>query len=67
MVDVAEILEHWYAGRPKVEVAAASEWTRTRYASTWPPATAKQWRAMARDWFPPLADPVHGAHADGGY
>jgi len=21
MVDVAEILEHWYAGRPKVEVA----------------------------------------------
>jgi len=21
MVDVAEILEHWYAGRPKMEVA----------------------------------------------
>jgi len=68
MVDVAEILEHWYAGRPKVEVArslgvdvktvrkyvAAAE--AAGLAPGGPPVTAGEWRAMARQWFPSLAD-----------
>jgi transposase len=68
MVDVAEILEHWYAGRPKVEVArslgvdvktvrkyvAAAE--AAGLAPGGPPVTGEQWRAMARQWFPYLAD-----------
>ena len=67
MVDVAEILEHWYAGRPKVEVArslgvdaktvrkyvAAAE--AAGLAPGGPPVTAGEWRAMARQWFPSLA------------
>src|SRR6266566_47957 len=67
MVDVAEILEHWYAGRPKVEVArslgvdaktvrkyvAAAE--AAGLAPGGPPVTGEQWRAMARGWFPSLA------------
>src|SRR5215472_15674446 len=67
MVDVAEILEHWYAGRPKVEVArslgvdvktvrkyvAAAE--AAGLAPGGPLVTAEQWRARAREWFPELA------------
>ncbi len=68
MVDVAEILEHWYAGRPKVEVArslgvdaktvrkyvAAAE--AAGLAPGGPPVAEEQWREMARAWFPSLAD-----------
>ncbi len=67
MVDVAEILEHWYAGRPKAEVArslgvdvktvrkyvAAAE--AAGLAAGGPPVSESEWRALAREWFPELA------------
>jgi hypothetical protein len=67
MVDVTEILEHWYAGRPKVEVARSlgvDAKTVRKYAAAaeaaglapgGPPVTAEEWRAMSRRWFPSLA------------
>src|SRR5712691_4254306 len=67
MVDVAEILEHWYAGRAKVEVARSlgvDAKTVRRYVAAaeaagmapgGPPVSEEQWRALARDWFPQLA------------
>jgi transposase len=67
MVDVTEILEHWYAGRAKVEVArslgvdaktvrkyvAAAE--AAGLAPGGPPVSAERWLALAREWFPELA------------
>lgn len=67
MVDVTEILQHWYAGRPKVEVArslgvdvktvrrhvAAAE--AAGMAPGGPPVAEEQWRALARQWFPQIA------------
>ena len=67
MVDVTEILQHWYAGRPKVEVARSlgvDAKTVRRYvapaeaagmAPGGPPVSQEQWRALARQWFPQLA------------
>ena len=67
MVDVTEILQHWYAGRPKVEVARSlgvDAKTVRRYVAPaeaagmvpgGPPVTEEQWRALARQWFPQLA------------
>ena len=67
MVDVTEILQHWYAGRPKVEVARSlgvDAKTVRRYVAAaeaagmapgGPPVTEEQWRALARQWFPQLA------------
>ena len=68
MVDVAEIYEHWYAGRAKVAIARSlgvDPQTVRKYmaaaeaAGLEPggrPVTAEQWRALARQWFPSLAD-----------
>src|SRR5215472_2630196 len=67
MVDVTEILQHWYAGRPKVEVARSlgvDAKTVRRYvapaeaagmAPGGPPVSEEQWRVLARQWFPQLA------------
>ena len=67
MVDVTEILEHWYAGRPKVEVARSlgvDVKTVRRYVAPaeaagmgpgGPPVSEEQWRALARGWFPQIA------------
>ena len=67
MVDVTEILQHWYAGRPKVEVARSlgvDAKTVRRYVAPaeaagmvpgGPPVSEEQWRALARGWFPQLA------------
>src|SRR6266550_7076869 len=67
MVDVTEILQHWYAGRPKVEVARSlgvDAKTVRRYvvpaeaagmAPGGPPVSEEQWRALARQWFPQVA------------
>ena len=67
MVDVAEILQHWYAGRPKVEVARSlgvDAKTVRRYvapaeaagmAPGGPPVNEEQWRVLVRDWSPQLA------------
>src|SRR5438094_511274 len=69
MIDVTEILQHWYAGRPKVEVARSlgvDAKTVRRYvapaeaagmAPGGPPVTPEQWRALARQWFPQGAGP----------
>ncbi len=72
MVDVTEILQHWYAGRPKVEVARSlgvDAKTVRRYvapaeaagmAPGGPPVAEEQWRALARQWFPQVAGPGSG-------
>jgi len=67
MVDVAEIFEHWYAGRAKVAIARSlgvDPQTVRKYTAAeaaglapgGPPVSAGQWRALAREWFPYLAD-----------
>ena len=67
MVDVAEIFEHWYAGRAKVVIARSlgvDPQTVRKYTAAeaaglapgGPPVSAGQWRALAREWFPYLAD-----------
>src|SRR5256886_16075987 len=69
MIDVTEILQHWYAGRPKVEVARSlgvDAKTVRRYvapaeaagmAPGGPPVTGEQWRGPARPGVPPGARP----------
>jgi transposase len=68
VVDVVEVLTHWYAGRPKVEVArslgvdaktvrkyvAVAE--AAGFAPGGPPVSEAQWRALVREWFPFLVD-----------
>ena len=69
MVDVVEILAHWYAGRPhgpkwpaslgvdpktvRKYVAAAEA---AGLAPGGPPLSEQQWRAKVRAWFPGLVD-----------
>ena len=62
MIDVAEILEHWYLGRPKAEVARSlgvDVKTVRKYVAAaeaaglvpgGPPVPAERWLAMAREW-----------------
>jgi transposase len=69
MVDVTEILEHWYAGRPKLVVAhslGVDVKTVRRYTAPaeaagmvpgGPPVSREQWRELARGWFPQIASP----------
>lgn len=69
MIDVAEILEHWYAGRPKMAVATSlgvdrktiSKYTAPAiaagYAPGGPPVTHETWELLARQWFPELMVP----------
>jgi transposase len=68
MVDVVEILVHWYAGRSKVEVArrlGVDPKTVRRYVAAaegagmipgGPGVSEEQWRAWVRVWFPALVD-----------
>ena len=63
-----EILQHWYAGRSKKEVAASLGVDRATVAKYVAPALAaglvpggpvvgeEQWRAWVREWFPSLVD-----------
>src|SRR5258708_14328971 len=67
MVDVAEIVEHWYAGGPKAEVARSlgvDVKTVRKYVAAaeaaglgagGPPVSAEGWRAVEREWFPERA------------
>ncbi len=60
-------MQHWYAGRPKVEVARSlgvDAKTVRRYVAAaeaagmapgGPPVAEEQWRVLARQWFPQLA------------
>lgn len=66
VVDVVEILMHWYAGRPKVEVARSlgvDAKTVRRYVALaeeaglvpgGPIVSEEMWRARVREWFPQL-------------
>jgi transposase len=68
VVDVVEILQHWYAGRPKVEVARSlgvDPKTVRRYVAAaeaaglcvgGPLIGEEQWRGRVREWFPQLSD-----------
>ena len=68
MVDVTEILAHWYAGRSKNQIAESlglDRKTVRKYlapaeaeglAPGGPPVSAAEWRERAAVWFPELAD-----------
>ena len=68
MIDVVEILQHWYAGRSKKEVAASLGVDRATVAKYTAPAVSaglvpggpavseEQWRQRVREWFPSLVD-----------
>ena len=68
VVDLVEILTHWYAGRPKVEVARSlgvDAKTVRRYVGAaeaaglvpgGPPVGEEQWRRWVREWFPARVD-----------
>jgi hypothetical protein len=68
VIDVVEILQHWYAGRPKREVARSlgvhretvlkyvAPAEREGIAPGGPPVSEAEWQAQARRWFPQLYD-----------
>ncbi|MDQ4111709.1 MAG: IS21 family transposase [Actinomycetota bacterium] len=68
MIDVTEILVHWYAGRPKTEVAASlgvDPKTVRKYVAPaeaagfvpgGPPVPSAEWARRVREWFPELVD-----------
>ena len=68
MVDVVEILSHWYSGRSKNAVARSlgvHRATVVKYvrrgedagiAPGGPPISEEQWRGLVRQWFPELVD-----------
>ena len=69
MIDVVEILEHWYSGRAKLVVAESlgvDRKTVRKYVAPaeaagfvpgGPPVTTEQWVALAQEWFPELLVP----------
>ena len=69
MVDVTEVLVHWYAGRSQYEIAdslgldrrTVRKYTRPAIAAGFapggPPVAEQVWVARAREWFPQLTDP----------
>lgn len=69
MIDVVEILEHWYSARTKAAIAQSlgvDRKTVTKYTAAaeesgyvpgGPPVTTEQWVALARQWFPELMVP----------
>lgn len=68
VVDVTEILTHWHAGRPKVEVALSlgvDPKTVRKYVRPaeeaglvpgGPPLDPQEWAGLVRGWFPELVD-----------
>lgn len=68
MIDVVEILQHWYAGRPKTVVAASLKVdpkTIRKYVAPaeaaglvpgGPPRSRAEWVNLVREWFPELVD-----------
>lgn len=68
MIDVTEILVHWYAGRPKSELATSLGLDRKTvrkylapaeaagFVPGGPPVSASEWAARVREWFPQLVD-----------
>jgi transposase len=68
VIDIVEILQHWYSGRTKSQVAASLGVDRATVAKYVAPAEAaglvpsgpvmseEAWRARVREWFPSLVD-----------
>jgi transposase len=69
VIDIVEILTHWYAGRSKTEVGLSLGLHRETVAKYVAPAEAagyvpggsppmseEAWRGLAREWFPQLYD-----------
>ena len=68
MIDIVEILTHWYAGRSQNELAASlgvDRKTLRKYTAAaraagiepgGPPMAEADWRALATGWFPGLVD-----------
>ena len=68
MIDVVEILTHWYAGRSQNELATSlgvDRKTLRKYtapavaagmAPGGPPMAEADWRRLAAEWFPQLVD-----------
>ena len=69
VIDVVEVLEHWYAGRPKLVVAGSlgvDRKTVRKYVTPpeeagfvpgGPPVTTEEWAAYVRSSFPELILP----------
>ena len=78
VIDVTEILMHWYAGRPKAEIARSlgvDRKTVRKYVAAaeavglspgGPPVAPEEWAARTRRWFPELVAPElrHPTFAD---
>jgi transposase len=68
VVDIIEILVHWYAGRNNSEIALSlgvDRKTTRKYVAAaqaaglspgGPPVAEERWAQLVRDWFPELAD-----------
>lgn len=68
MIDITEILVHWYAGRSQHDVAGSLGVARNtirRYVEPaiaagfvpgGPPVSEEQWAALVKEWFPHLTD-----------
>ncbi len=68
VVDIIEILVHWYAGRSNSEIAQSLDVDRKtarKYIAAaaaagmspgGPPVAEERWAELAREWFPELAD-----------
>ena len=69
MIDIVEVLERWYAGRPKLVVAESlgvDRKTIRKYVTPaeeagfvpgGPPVTTEEWALYVRSWFPELVVP----------
>ncbi len=68
MIDIVEILTHWYAGRSQHELAASlgvDRKTLRKYTAAviavglepgGPPMSEADWRTLVCEWFPQLTD-----------
>jgi hypothetical protein len=72
VIDVVEILQHWYACRSKSQVAGsvgADRGTVAKYVAPavaagmvpgCPPVSRDEWVVLVRGWFPELVDAKRG-------
>lgn len=66
VIDIVEVLEHWYAGRPKAQVSASLGLDRKTvrkyvrqaeeagFVPGGPPVMTETWAVLVREWFPEL-------------
>lgn len=69
MIDIVEVLEHWYAGRPKAQVSASLGLDRKTvrkyvgpaeaagFVPGGPPVMTETWALLVQEWFPELVVP----------